>query len=76
MAEIVACEKVFAMMREVINVPAGIKLLCETDSDFEKHTTGGVRGYVTFNDVPLRPLREGDMALDLAAMMRRFEAPL
>lgn len=75
-AEIVACEKVFAMMREVINIPADVKLLCETDSDFEKHTTGGMRGFVAFNGPPLIPLREGDMVLDLAAMMRRFEAPL
>jgi hypothetical protein len=75
-AEVVACERVFAMMREVLNMPTGMKLLCETDSDFEKHTTGGVRGFVTFNSTPQLPVREGDMVLDLAAMMRRFEAPL
>jgi glycosyltransferase involved in cell wall biosynthesis len=74
-AEIVACEKVFAMMREVMNIPEAVKLLCETDSDFDKHTTGGVRGFVTFNGDPERPLREGDMALDLAVIIRRFEAP-
>ncbi len=72
---IVASEKVFSMMREVITIPSGMRLACESDVDAEEILAGEVCGIVHFGAPPTTALANRHSVLDLAAIIRRFEAP-
>mgnify|MGYP001806652433 CR=1 FL=1 len=73
---IVATEKVFAMIREVVPLPDGMRLICDTDDAAARILEDEPCGIVSFGS----PVDFGDgdrhLLLDLAAMIRRFEAPM
>ena len=75
LSTVVATEKVFAMMREVIKVPDGLKLICDTDSEAETVLAGEPCGFVHFGAPPARDVAARHYVLDLASLIRRFEAP-
>lgn len=71
---IVATEKVFAMMREVVNIPSQMRLACDTDDGIDDVLARETCGLVYFGAPAAAQRNERHMVLDLAAMIRRFEA--
>ncbi|MCZ8104633.1 MAG: glycosyltransferase family 2 protein [Burkholderiales bacterium] len=72
---VIATEKVFAMMREVINMPEGMRLVCDTDADADTIMAGEVCGVAHFGSPPTSIVAARHYVLDVAAVIRRFEAP-
>ncbi len=71
---IVASEKVFAMMREVTVLPEGMRLLGDTEDAATEALAAETCGVVHFGTPGMKAAAGGHVVLDLAAMIRRFEA--
>jgi hypothetical protein len=72
---VIATEKVFAMMREVINMPEGMRIVCDTDADADTIMADEVCGVAHFGSPPTSTVAARHYVLDVAAVIRRFEAP-
>ncbi|MHB2168830.1 glycosyltransferase family 2 protein [Alsobacter sp. R-9] len=70
---VVATEKVFAMMREVLNLPEPLRLACDTDDGIDEILATQRCGIIHFGG-PAAARNGRHLVLDLAALIRRFEA--